>query len=135
MSTWNVPAGIQCQSVTATLASLPPPSTLITTVIAASHDSTTAPTGIHEAFRPSLRPIVAVTMKPASGSAMIAIVSACSVVTTTASSAHRVVLVDERRLAVAEDGDDDRQPDRRLSGRDRHDHQRDHGAVALEVGH
>src|SRR5690349_24450007 len=50
------------------------------------------------------------------------------------SSAHRVVLVDQGRLAVAEDGDDDREADGRLGGGHGHDHQRDHRAVALQVG-
>src|SRR6185503_11559218 len=133
MSTEKLPAGIQCQRVIATPASpAPPPSTFATTIIAAIHDSTTAPTGAQNASSPSRRPIVAVTMNPASGSAMIRTVSS-SRLTPRASSAHRVVLVDERRLAVAEDGDDDREPDGRLRGGHRHDHQRDHRAVALEV--
>src|SRR6476646_4705796 len=132
-STEKPPAGIQCQSVTATVVSPPPPSTLATTIIAASHDRTTAPTGAQNASRPSRRPIVAVTMNPASGRAMMRTTRACNMVTRRASSAHRVVLVDERRLAVAEDRDDDRQPDRRLGRGYRHDQQRDHRAVALQL--
>src|SRR6185295_8452806 len=132
-STEKLPAGIQCHSVTATTDSPPLPRTFATTTIAHNHDSTTAPTGAQNASSPSRRPTVAVTMKPASGRAMIRTTSSCSRLTRPASSAHRVVLVDERGLAVAEDGDDDRQADGRLGGRDGDHQQRDHRAVALQV--
>src|SRR6185437_535706 len=132
-STERLPAGIQCQSVTATTDSPPLPRTFATTTIAHSHDSTTAPTGAQNASRPSRRPTVAVTMNPARGSATIRTTSSCSRVTPPASSAHRVVLVDERRLPVAEDGDHDRQPDGRLGSGDGDHQQRDHRPVALQV--
>jgi hypothetical protein len=52
-----------------------PPSVAATTTIAATHDATTAPTGIQNAFSPSRRPMAAVMTKPASGSAMTRTVS------------------------------------------------------------
>src|SRR6185369_4250271 len=136
MSTEKLPAGIQCHNVTATADPSPPPSTCATTSIAASQDRTTAPTGAQNASSPRRRPMVAVTMKPASGSAMIRMTSSWSKLTwrtSPASSAHRVVLVDEWRLPVAEDGDDDRQADGRLRGGHGHDQQRDDRAVALQI--
>src|SRR4029079_7326175 len=102
---------------------------------AASQDRTTAPTGAQNASSPRRRPTVAVTTKPASGSAMIRTTSSWSRLTTRPSSPHRVVLVDERRLAVTEDGDDDRQPDGRLGGGHGDDQERDHRAVPLQVRH
>src|SRR5688572_468090 len=140
-STTKSPAGIHSQRKTWRPSSPnDPPSVAATTIIAATHDATTAPTGIQNALRPSRRPIAAVTTKPASGSAMTRTVSSSWVVTGhparrrtgRASSAHRVVLVDERRLAVAEDGDDDREADRCLRRRDGHDHERDDRAVTLQ---
>src|SRR5258706_3009248 len=133
-ATVKLRAGIQCKSVTATARSPPVPRTFATTSIAASHDSTTAPTGTQNASSPRRRPTTAVTRNPASGSAMMRTTRSCTRLTQLASSAHGVVLVDERRLAVAEDGDDDREADGRLGGGDGHDHQRDHRAVTLQIG-
>ena len=49
--------------------------------------------------------------------------------------AHGVVLVDERRPAVAVDRHDDGEADGRLRRRDRHDHEGDHRGVDVELRH
>src|SRR5688572_19383178 len=95
---------------------------------------TTTPTGTRCARLPSRRPNAAVKTKPASGSSAISGIRTSKLIGRP-SLAHRVVLVDERRAAVAEDRDDDREADGRLGRRDGHDHESDHRAVDREALH
>src|SRR5689334_14264842 len=133
-STLKSPAEIHVQIGTLSAPSSPSttPWNVAMTYIAASHAPMTAATGIQNALAPSRRPTIAVVRKPASGSATIRITRICWRFIGPRSSAHRVVLVDERGLAVAEDRDDDREADRGLGRGNRDDHQRDDGAVPLE---
>src|SRR6476620_3646948 len=82
-----------------------------------------APTGTTWARFPRRRPTAAVNRKPSSGRAMIAGIRTSNI--SGPSLPHRVVFVDERRLLVAVDRDDDRQADRRLGGGDADDEQGD----------
>src|SRR3954465_1055645 len=93
----------------------------------------TAPTGTRWARFPSRRPATAVNRKPNSGRAMISGTSVSNISGARRSLAHRVVFVDEWRLRVAVDGDHDRQPDRRLRGRDGHDEEDDYGSAHPEL--
>src|SRR6185503_10722772 len=107
-------------------------SAMKTTTIANSQTITMIPTGTMWACLSSRRPMRAVTRKPIIGRTTIAGIRR-STIRPGRSLAHRVVLVDERRPLVAEDRDDDREPDGRLGRRDGHDHQRDHGARGGEL--
>src|ERR671921_383228 len=95
---------------------------------------TTTPTGTRWARLPSRRPNAAVKTKPPSGSRAISGIMTSKLIGRP-SLTHRVVFVDERCPAVAEDRDDDREADRRLGRGDRHDHESDDRAVDREALH
>src|SRR6185312_7543737 len=103
-----------------------PVSTLKTATIAMTHATKMTPTGTQWPPLPSRRPTSAVNRKPAIGRTSS---SGRSASTFIALLTHRVVLVDQRCLLVAVDGDDDGKPDGRLSRRDGHDHQREDGSL------
>ena len=81
-----------------------------------THTARIARTGIQCACLPSRRPIRAVNTNPAIGRTEQ---QRCQRLSSPLICAHRVVLVDQRRLLVAVDRDDDGQADGRLSRRRR----------------
>src|SRR6185503_16708407 len=129
--TSKLPDGIHVSSVWRTPSSPKPPvSAVATTTIPIAHAIPTAQTGTRWARFPSRRPTTAVNRKPNRGRAMISGTSRSNI---SRSLAHRVVLVDQRRLLVAVDRDDDREADRRLGGGDGHDHEGDDRTVEPEL--
>ncbi len=130
MSTLRLPAGIQVHSLTSRPASPNGswcPSAGTITESAINHTMITPPTGtISAAQRPNVswsrRPNSAVNANPRMGISRMRGISVSYIVRL---PPHRVVLVDERRLAVAVDRDHDRQPDRGLGRRGCDHDQRD----------
>src|ERR1035437_6438312 len=133
MSALKSVAGIQFQSlIPAPWSPKPKPCERApkATTIETTHEATTAQTATLWIPFWWLRPKSPVRTKPSSGiSGMSGIRKVIGLVP------HRVVLVDKRCLAVAEDRNDDRQAHRGLGRGDGYDKQRDHGRVRLERGH